>query len=157
MVAGEVLQSLNISLHKGEKQFIGSLHIRRGDAKGMCDTSPEKIKRYLECSFANTQDLGDFTVLLSTDEEDPAYIEEVQSIPAGNETMSHIRILWLDSTVRNITMSLIETGDLPGFLWNNYFVFVVSNRIWKFTSFEMAQRRNFDCSDCNPVRNLISR
>jgi hypothetical protein len=66
------------------------------------------VKSFLACSFANTRDLGNFTLLLSTDEQDQAYISEILTILDGSDAMSHIQIKWLDSMVRNATLSLIQ-------------------------------------------------
>jgi hypothetical protein len=130
------------------------LHLRRGDATGTCDTSPEKVQSFLECSFANTRDLGNFTLLLSTDEQDLEYISEILTIPDGSDAVSHIKIQWLDLMVRKATLSLIQSGEVPKRLWNNYFVFFVSQKIQRKTSFKLVRRRKVECPECKSVRRL---
>jgi hypothetical protein len=158
-VVDEVIlqHGLNLSLYDRTKPITGVLHLRRGDAKGSCATSPEKVKSFLECSFANTRDVGNFTLLLSTDEYDPAYISEIIKLPDGNNALSHVKIQRLDFMVRNCTESLIQSGDIPPSLSNNYFIFFVSMRIWEKTRFKLARRRDIDCSECTSVSKHIGR
>jgi hypothetical protein len=146
---------LNALLYEGKNPNIGVLHLRRGDSKESCDTSPEKVKSFLECSFANTRDLGNFTLLLSTDEQDQAYISEILTILDGSGAMSHIQIKWLDGMVRNATLSLIQSGDVPQRLRNNFFVYAVSQHIWGKTRFGLIRRRNKECPECKSVRDVI--
>lgn len=144
----------------GNSSIIGVLHLRRGDTTGDCDTSPIKMKRYLECSFANSTDLGKITVLLSTDEQDPTYVHEILSIfnnKTGNSSFSHISIQWLDPMIWGLVESLVSKGELPPRMLNNYFVFVVSSEIQKEASFFLEQRRKSRCKECEPIREWIKK
>jgi hypothetical protein len=158
-VVNDVMRQIQITEFqgKGNSSITGAFHVRRGDAKGECDTSIERITRYLDCSFANTKSIGNFTLLLSTDELDWNYIDSLLAIPQRNSTLSHVRIQWLDRILRRTTRRLIENGQLPNRLQNNYFIFVVSNEIREMTSFELSQRRHQDCADCRPVERAIAR
>jgi hypothetical protein len=52
-----------------------SLHVRRGDAKGECDTRVDRVLSYVECMLGNEGLLeSDAPLLLFTDERDPRYL-----------------------------------------------------------------------------------
>jgi hypothetical protein len=157
-VVDEILlqHDLIFSSYERKNPIVGVLHLRRGDAKESCDTSPEKVKSFLECSFANTRDLANFTLLLSTDEQDPEYINEILTLPNKCDAVSHVKIQWLDHVIRDVTLSLIQSGRVPERLWNNYFTFFVSQRIWERTRFSLIRRRKVECHDCKSVRELIA-
>ncbi|KAG7358793.1 hypothetical protein IV203_015382 [Nitzschia inconspicua] len=169
--AGQERNGANRPLGLGEQQQsirFGSFHIcesERGDSQ-MNRIFPRIFpisysifyRRWLSVYAQNkffSRSLGNFTLLLSTDEENKAYVEKILSIPDGSDTLSHIRILWLDRTIRNAVRPPIQNGQVPLRLWNYYFVFVVANEIWKRSSFELSQRREFECPDCISVRDTI--
>lgn len=139
------------------ESITGIFHIRRGDAVAQCDTSLERITRFLDCSFAETQTIGNFTLLLSTDEDDSSYIDAVLAMPQTVESLSHVRIHWMDRIVRAATRMLIGNGSIPERLANNFFVFLVSQSIWKKASFALVQRRRSECPDCTSVRNILKK
>jgi hypothetical protein len=60
-----------------------ALHVRRGDAKGACDTSPEKVASFVVCSVKQDPkqflQRDDVPILLFTDETDKAYLADLQA------------------------------------------------------------------------------
>jgi len=60
-----------------------ALHVRRGDAKGACDTSPEKVASFVVCSVKQDPkqflQRDDVPILWFTDETDKAYLADLQA------------------------------------------------------------------------------
>jgi hypothetical protein len=133
---------------------IGVLHLRRGDSSNWCDTSVSRIQRFLECSFQNSTSLGNITLLLSSDELDTSYIQEITSLADDNPSLSNIQIRWLDEMIKERIQTLCEEDGLQR-LQNNYIVYAVTKEVRKRATFFMEQRRNINCPDCLPILDLI--
>jgi hypothetical protein len=134
---------------------VGVLHLRRGDSNHWCETSVSRIKRFLECSFQNSTSLGNITLLLSTDELDTSYIQEIISLTHENPSLSNVQIRWLDEIIRKRIEMAVEKDQRRKRFQNNYFVYAVSKEVRKRAAFFMEQRRNINCPDCLPIQGLI--
>ena len=143
-------------MRKFPSSTVGVLHVRRGDSQHWCNTSIERMRSFMECSFANSQNLGNITVLFSTDEKDTHYIHQIIAIIEENPSLSHIRIVWLDELIRQILRDLIKRDMKLLRLRNNYFVYTVSRVITNYrAAFLLEQKRNINCADCSPIQDLI--
>lgn len=132
---------------------VGVLHLRRGDSVEGCDTSIDRMKTYLECSFENSTNLGNFTILLGTDEKDESYI---QSILALLDEFPHIQMQWLDEAIERHVENMIAKDETLSRLRNNFFTYAILKEIGKRADFVMEHRRDLSCPDCSPVREFIS-
>jgi hypothetical protein len=148
-----IVQSVRNTIH--DSQHVGVFHIRRGDSANWCNTSVATMKTYLECSFDDSTHLGNITVLLSTDERDLQYIEQILSV-MDPLSFSHIRIIWLDPMIRNhIQKEFVDQDPRLKRLQNNYFVYAVTKEIRMYADFFMEQKRNISCPKCSPIAGLL--
>ncbi|KAG7357061.1 hypothetical protein IV203_001749 [Nitzschia inconspicua] len=131
---------------------IGFLHIRRGDAVVQCNTTIPNMKLYLSCSLANTAKHGNIKLLVSTDETDPAYLEDVRTIL--QDLYPHVKMVHLDPLIEShseiFARELDEGGDSGRFV-NSFFTFQVENVIrYQRAAFVLIQRRS-ECNACDAL------
>ena len=90
-----------------------TLHIRRGDAKKLCNTSVEKMTSYITCSLANCR-FGDFgfnqTVIVFTDELNSEYLDDIEGIL---EEKGH-RFLNGEAKVLEIVLRMVGENEFYG-------------------------------------------
>jgi len=140
----------------------GLLHLRRGDTIKECDTSLERIRKFLECSLNGTEQRGrHFTLLLTSDEYDLDYRQGVLDM---TENFSHVSVLDVDKIVREIIDVAIRDGIINLGLRNNYYIFQVENLLrdsnWgdnDIVQFHMALRRKGRCPNCIPVDEWLAK
>jgi hypothetical protein len=132
---------------------VGYLHIRRNDATKYCNTSLERMRRFLECSFKDMAKSGNKVVLLfSSDEESVEYRQGIRKIIMDNE---YGPFFDLDVMVRRAVQDDIEQllhGGAPQSRANNYYIF---HTIWtiarQHSAFQLSQRRDQSCPRCVEV------
>ena len=150
--------------------WIGSWHIRRTDAKTVCDTSLKRLGSYIKCTFQGTQHLKkNVAVLIHSDEVSPAYWQGIRDHFATHAR--HVQVVFVDDLVKNLLQSLVnnsksssnnnnhtETKISKAYL-NNYHVFMIVEAVAaKADAFRLRHRRAFDCRDCfNLTGNLLGR
>eukprot|EP00977_Amphora_coffeiformis_P004228 scaffold884_cov202-Amphora_coffeaeformis.AAC.1 len=126
---------------------IGHLHLRRGDAKKVCDTEIPTIKKYLQCSLADTRNkIGQFLVLFSSDESDATYRRTICQMV---ESDGHL-CLDLDALIKAELERLLNRDII-----NNYFTFEVGKQISHRAGFQLERRRTIICDDCNNVTEML--
>lgn len=121
-----------------------TFHIRRGDSKTECDTSLEKIQRYLDCSLSSCSKT---TLLVFSDETDLFYWDKVEEFI---QDLGHT-FLNGEKLIRKVLQDLIELDKLQHFYLNNQFIFQISNYIKELSESRLVQRRSFKCNDCDKV------
>lgn len=151
----EFLKSTNL------KQFeYITLHIRRGDAKKLCNTSIEKMNNYITCSLANcnADNFGfNQTIIVFTDELNSEYLDDVEKIL---EEKGH-RFLNGEAKVLELVLEMVVGNEfhdenagnstkksVTKYL-NNYFTFQASNIIKFYARYKLVQRKRGQCHDCD--------
>jgi hypothetical protein len=126
---------------------IGFFHIRRGDAKHECDTTLEKMQRFITCSFNGTESkIGNITLLFASDEQDPGYLKAIKDMA---EDLGHVKVINVDELVLKHVQGAVADRRLPERMINNFFVFRIQDLLkWTYSSFSIEQRRTVACSDC---------
>ncbi|KAL3784643.1 hypothetical protein ACHAW5_003833 [Stephanodiscus triporus] len=146
--------------HLARNATIGYLHIRRTDTTKQCNTTLDRIRSYLECSFMDVS--GNVTLLLGTDEKDPNYIAGIQHIVENELSHGH-KLLHLDSWIsRKLKLMAIQKDDVTG-KWNdssipvsylnNYHVYLFEKYISSKAAFKLEQRTRW-CNDCDPINEV---
>lgn len=144
-----------ILLSTESKTIYGSLHIRRGDAEKICDTSTDAIREYVRCSFSemnkNTTNNRSVGVLFSSDEDDPNYRETIKDIVMNSSTI--VSFFDLDSMVVKAVKAGVARGRVGTWnLNNNYFWFRVTQELQsRSAAFVMEKRRFYACPKCTNV------
>jgi len=133
-----------------EDSVLGIMHLRRGDAINECDTSVAKVKEMLSCSLKGTENEGNITILLQSDEEN---IEYRQNIINLQNDFEHVKILDMDYLAKEVIKEAVASGDLHWMFNNNYYIFKVGSWV-KGVKFTLARRR-MDCNDCNTLVNVL--
>jgi hypothetical protein len=144
-----------IERHSLANSIHGLLHLRRTDTLDICDSSLERISNYLSCSFNSTESRGrNFTLLLTTDEQDTIYRNGVLDMARD---YPHVSILDADNMVKRVVNEAVTNGIIQEGLDNNYFIFDVENMLrdtnWgdkDFVKFFMVFRKS-RCRDCIPL------
>jgi hypothetical protein len=129
---------------------VGYLHIRRNDATKYCNTSLERMKRFLECSLKKMATSGNKVVLLfSSDEESSEYRQGIRKIVMDN---GYGPFFDLDDMVRRAVQEDIEQRGFPKSRANNYYIF---HTVWtiarQHSAFQLSQRRDQSCPRCVEV------
>mmetsp|Transcript_2001 Transcript_2001/g.4314 ORF Transcript_2001/g.4314 Transcript_2001/m.4314 type:complete len:582 (-) Transcript_2001:105-1850(-) len=154
------------------------LHLRRGDSLENCDTSVERIHKYLACSLGGPKarkymkmqqehHRKPFVLFLASEEKEQSYraaimetIEEVsvdlfnfgekRSSPSPTTPLlSPILPIDLDLLVQRVVEEEIEAGRLSHAYRNNYSIFWIGRAIGRMASFMLKQRRDLNCDICN--------
>lgn len=125
------------------------LHIRRGDTIDVCDTSLERMRDYLSCSFDQSKKYGNFTILMSSDEKNSTYRKAIQSMV---EDGGHRGFVDLDSAVWKLVRNYAETEDGGDRLLNNMVVFKIVKSIHydEQVALVLAKHRG-TCPDCSSI------
>lgn len=130
---------------------IGVMHLRRGDALYDCDTRIDTVKEVLACSLSNTEEMGNITILLKSDEKNEQYREDVKNL---QNDYSHVTFLDMDYLARQVVNEAVESGELHWMYNNNYFIFGIEQAgIWD-TKFALSRDR-YACKDCTAVAELL--
>mmetsp|Transcript_528 Transcript_528/g.870 ORF Transcript_528/g.870 Transcript_528/m.870 type:complete len:460 (+) Transcript_528:144-1523(+) len=149
---------LEITARTGGCKHFGLIHIRRGDSKKKCDTTVEKMKDYLACTFNGTENaLGiNFTLLYSSDDTNKSYRNAVKKLIERN---GRRRSLDLDLLVQKTLQAQVSAGTIPASKLNNYITFAVVSRLSSGAALNLARRRTYSCNDCDKaiVEKLIAR
>ena len=146
--------------HLARNATMGYLHIRRTDTTKQCNTTLDRIRSYLECSFMDVS--GNVTLLLGTDEKDPNYIAGIQNIVENELSRGH-KLFHLDDWIsRELELIAIQKDDVTG-EWNassipvsylnNYHVYLFGKYISSKAVFKLEQRRTW-CNDCDPINEV---
>ena len=141
--------------------YLGHLHIRRGDAIDDCDTSVERMAEYFKCSLDDTGSLGrNITLLMTTDEDDSEYREEILSLINDNDRYPHVSILDSDKMVKSIMTNAVESHLISKDMLNNYFVFDVEHLLQDWSSslmdFHLVRRRSM-CTNCIHLKKRLGK
>lgn len=132
--------------------IIGLFHIRRGDVVNKCNTTVPKMKEYIACSFNGTQAKArNITLLFASDERDTAYRQTIRNFI--EQAFDHIKVIDIDALILEKVKESIADGA-PEWRMNNYYVFGLVrsfNRNTEYASFNIEQRRNIACRDCDQV------
>jgi hypothetical protein len=169
-------QTSTTTTRSGTTPIVGMLHIRRTDGRSECDTSLERMKSYISCSFRTSPFLLDTTnshqspdnaglsviVLFATDERDGEYrqsivsiLQEQSKLVLATKVSVPVHVLDLDALVtRHVQEAIDVTGDLaPWFAKNNYYVYRIEQILrTNYVSFFLQQRRSVLCNDCDPIQ-----
>lgn len=143
-----------------DNTYLGHLHIRRGDVVQQCDTSINRMKEYFKCSLNETENLDhNITLLMTSDETDVSYREELMALVNESGEYPHVTILDVDKMVKSVMRNAIRSGLLKERLMNNYIVFAAEEllRDWtsSFVDFRLLRRRG-RCKDCIHIKNRVS-
>ena len=158
-----------MDMENSRNPTIGFLHIRRTDSKNECNTTLDRIRSYLQCSFMDVS--SNVTLLLGTDETDPNYITGIQHI-VENELGDNHKLIHLDAWIShqlemmagNTThdKAIIQRDDETGKLnatpisflpyLNNYHLYLFGKYFSNRAAFNLEQRRNIRCHDCDPIK-----
>ena len=141
--------------------YLGHLHIRRGDAIDDCDTSVERMEEYFKCSLDDTEVLGrNITLLMTSDEDDSEYRDEILSLINDDDRYQHVSILDSDKIVKSIMKDAVESNLIAKDMLNNYFVFDVEYLLQDWSStlmdFHLVRRRSM-CTDCIHLKERLGK
>ncbi|GFH50097.1 hypothetical protein CTEN210_06573 [Chaetoceros tenuissimus] len=142
-----------------DNAYLGHLHIRRGDAIDVCDTSVERMEEYFKCSLDDTKSLGrNITLLMTSDENDSEYRKAIMSLIYDDDRYPHVSILDSDKIVKSIMKGAVESHLISKHMLNNYFVFDVEYLLQDWSStlmdFHLVRRRSM-CTDCIPLKQRL--
>ncbi|KAG7342088.1 hypothetical protein IV203_007180 [Nitzschia inconspicua] len=169
----------NLSSTPKHQPILGFLHVRRGDTIEECDTSITKLRSYLSCSFSNMtfpkiltassewadnpgeKSVLSVTLLIGTNDEDPIYIQELQSMVRelslsatfdGRTVDLQIEAIDMESLIWDHLQSEVQSGRLSSAYLNNLHVFQILEHIMnRLVNFKLVQRRFRYCNDCDPI------
>ena len=135
-----------------DTDYLGMLHVRRGDVVDECDTSLIKMSNYLTCSLENLEVYGKVSLLFTSDERNVCYRNAIKEMI---ESLG-FHFLDLDSYVMTTVSQYAKTlpsNTNPSRLENNMFVFKVEKEMeWHVNmTFRMSQRRSIECSSCDKL------
>lgn len=131
------------TIPKNDSTVVGSWHIRRNDAISVCDTSLERMERFITCTFANTD--KNITLLFYSDERDPAYRQGIVNL--FHKHFPHtVQVISLDKLVEDY----LRNSNTTSAYYNNFHVFELEHLLATHdgTAFQLSHRRTIDCSDC---------
>eukprot|EP00934_Nitzschia_sp_Nitz4_P000865 Nitzschia sp. Nitz4//scaffold196_size54656//50406//51821//NITZ4_006649-RA/size54656-processed-gene-0.56-mRNA-1//1//CDS//3329540456//865//frame0 len=144
-----------------DSHWMIGLHVRRGDSASRCDTSLEKMERYLRCSIADhlpqnsgsdrtgaTSDKNNATVFFYSDERDEGYRS---SLATSAREKLRLGFVDLDMFVSG-ALSSMDSDKMPD--WkrsNNYYFFRVLHAIVEALGLDLSleQRREISCETCS--------
>lgn len=144
--------------HSPNNTIFGTLHLRRGDAIGDCDTSVETMRQYFACSLEKTETLGrNITLLMTSDEDDVQYR---QSIIELIKDYPHVSMLDADDIAWKLVREAADDGIVSKALENNYYIFQMESilrdrRDDSFVKFRLVRRRSH-CKSCNKVARRLN-
>ncbi len=153
------------------KTWIGYFHLRRGDTVRVCNTTLERMERYINCSLTQPLKVASSNIkhhhlqvilLFSSDETSAEYRQQVaRMVEASNHhqpdfdstTSSRITVSFVDvdQLGQYFLVQAIQQGTIPEWLLgNNFYLYrIVSMIEWRRPeiSFRLEQRRS-TCPDC---------
>ncbi|KAA8490725.1 hypothetical protein FVE85_4356 [Porphyridium purpureum] len=140
--------------HAARPRVRGKYHIRRGDAVRECDTSVQRIAKFIECSFGNLSlvDEMDITLLFHSDERDAKYRQAIRklferTLIRDNSKLRTETFIDLDHLVERTLK--VDRGSGIKFM-NNYHIFLIIGALSEHVDFEIEHRRKYNCRDCVP-------
>ena len=99
------------------------------------------------------------TILMTSDETDVSYREELMALVNESDEYPHVTILDVDKMMKSVMRNAISGGLLNERLMNNYIVFATEAllRDWtsSFVDFRLLRRRG-RCKDCIRIKNRVS-
>lgn len=118
------------------------------------------MREYFKCSLNETDSLGhNITLLMTSDETDVSYREELMALVNESDEYPHVTILDVDKMVKSVMRNAIRNELLDERLMNNYIVFATEEllRDWtsSFVDFRLLRRRG-RCKDCIRIKNRVS-
>mmetsp|Transcript_10558 Transcript_10558/g.23392 ORF Transcript_10558/g.23392 Transcript_10558/m.23392 type:complete len:454 (+) Transcript_10558:1384-2745(+) len=137
----------------------GFFHVRRTDTIQSCDTSLQRMKRFLNCSLNGplTQAMGQeqpfpLLVFLATDEQDPSYRQGILKLLGTQQQRPtsglQIHAMDLDPLIRSVLRRRVVQGTIPDWYLNNYVVFWIGKILSRKSWFLLSQRKARFCEDC---------
>jgi hypothetical protein len=148
----QLLSEFQYKEENAEGVALISWHIRRGDSKSECDTSLQRLKKYVNCTFAAVAGTDrEIVVLINSDETDENYRSDVRSL---FDPWKNIRAVNFDSWMHN---KMYSSGNerWPVSYQNNFHLFLLEvAMIYSLPfAYHLEHHRTFDCKDC--FQNLI--
>lgn len=149
-------QSLENEIRRQSDQQIddalfGLLHLRRGDAIGICDTSLEKVKSYLHCSLGGIEGIQNTTLVMTSEEKDVGYRKSILGLV---DEFPNLAILDGDDMAKTIVDDAAKLGRIGKSMVNGFVVFAVEGTLRdpnsKLVRFRLVRRRS-RCLDCSPA------
>jgi hypothetical protein len=148
------------------KDLLGFFHIRRGDARGQCNTELDRIQRYIDCSFSGIDPTGiaprnvHITLYFASDEEHFEYRNAIRTMVLrqqdvySKDTNNYsfrlsIDFVDLESILWQLVNQRIQDGRLPSRLANNYVIYKLVKMLSWRADFRLEQRRGIHCRDCD--------
>ena len=131
-----------------------TLHLRRGDGVGTCDTSIGRVIQYLDCSMPKPDLLPEepMHLLIFTDETDSGYLNELLNRIGRLRLVDGVKRVvpvhgdrWVDSIMHDAVHELRIPTD-------NYFNYEVGIAIQIATLLPMELRRHVNCPPCYTPR-----
>ena len=146
------MQELNLTY---SRDFV-TLHLRRGDSAA-CDTSPERVVDYLNCSLMtgtdHDEEEGVRNVVVLTNGDD-AYCQDLEK--EFYDAFPRKRLIFLDRLVRSYSFveKLSATNIISEYrrnkVWtDNCFLFNAEKTLLQFAQFHLERGRAY-CKPCDP-------
>jgi len=161
----------SLSLVQPQLLHFGVLHLRRGDALHLCDTSIRRMQRYITCSMGGnkTQDIvkrlsresilnrksHPFVMFFATNEKNRNYRRQILRMLShsvlDNEGRPLIHAIDLDQLIAEVFEVEMASGRLPieRYTNNNYSIFWVGKLLAQMAWFRLIQRQHILCDSCN--------
>ena len=131
--------------------LIGLLHLRRGDTTEICDTSLDKVRKYLKCSLGGSEGIHNVTLVMISDDRDDSYRNSIIRLA---DEFTDLTILDGDNITYGIIDDLTRSGHVSKSMYNVFIAFAVEATLRKSVSevvdFRLARRRS-KCPDCDPA------
>jgi hypothetical protein len=143
-LAREILQ--HIRQQAGPSSVVGSFHIRRGDTVQKCDTTFERMKSYLQCSFNGTESRN-ITLLFRSDERNQTYRSAIQTMI---HDLGHT-FIDLDALIKTFLEDAVKIDGGAKWRLSNYYVYALSQELMSKVSFKLLQHYKHGCADCNEL------
>jgi len=152
--------AMNVNKNNDENSMIiGAWHIRRGDAKGKCNTELERMATFINCTFAGTEKYWKrMAVLVLSDEKEISYFLGLQELFARHAP--HVQMVHVDDLITSHMQQWAAppppntanaSEPIPKRYLNNYHTFLLENELFKekANAFFLEHRRfKSDCPDC---------
>eukprot|EP00581_Thalassiosira_minuscula_P004756 CAMPEP_0183736344 /NCGR_PEP_ID=MMETSP0737-20130205/49041_1 /TAXON_ID=385413 /ORGANISM="Thalassiosira miniscula, Strain CCMP1093" /LENGTH=410 /DNA_ID=CAMNT_0025970313 /DNA_START=273 /DNA_END=1505 /DNA_ORIENTATION=+ len=131
--------------------LLGLLHLRRGDTTQICDTSLEKVRSYLNCSLGRVEVHGDVTLVMTSDEKDVNYRNDIMGLVGE---FGHLTIIDGDNITQGIIDDALKIGHIRKSMVNGFVEFAVEGALRspesELVDFRLTRRRGH-CPQCDPA------
>ena len=148
---------------KKSQPLIGMLHVRRTDAERECNTTMDKLKQYLSCSFLDDRQrppaylslTRTILILFASDEQNPHYRQEVMTYL--NQELQ-VQVIDLDEFLQEQLVVAAQQGLIPWRLAtdNNFYLFHLEAILRANVDFNLVQRRGMYCHECDNIVTSLS-